>query len=183
VALGGEVAQPRWGAADRGEYRQAAGATNTPLMDVISRNTKAKTLMTRSKIVAAVLAVLAASAARAEVVTLACQFTKTIGFALSPTTQLTVIIDLNAGTIGVEGTTEKVKISENMVSWMAPADKTRCQMGGINRITGEFGQQILNKSCQEIPAADFNGIVGEGSDANVSELWKGFCIPANKKIF
>ena len=81
-----------------------------------------------------------------------------------------------------EGRREKVKISENMVSWMVP-DGNSCQMGGINRITGEFGQQTLKKTCQEVPAADFNGMVGERSDANVSELWKGFCIPATKKMY
>jgi hypothetical protein len=99
---------------------------------------------------------------------------------------LTVIIDLDAGTMGGrEGTTEKVKISESMVSWMVPDpfDTTRCQMGGINRITGEFGQQILKKTCQQIGAANFDGMVGGGSSADVFAHWKGFCIPANKKIF
>src|SRR5215471_18566838 len=108
------------------------------LMDIISRSIAT---MTQSKIIAGVVvAVLAASAVRAEVVTLACQFVKMVGVGTpSSPTQLTVIIDLDAGTMGGrEGTTEKVKISENMVSWMVPDpfDTTRCQMGGINRITG-----------------------------------------------
>src|SRR5262245_21767253 len=130
------------------------------LMDIISRSIAT---MTQSKIIAGVVvAVLAASAVRAEVVTLvACQFVKTVGVGTpSSPTQLTVIIDLDAGTMGGrEGTTEKVKISENMVSWMVPDpfDTTRCQMGGINRITGEFGQQILKKTCQQIGAANFDG--------------------------
>jgi hypothetical protein len=124
----------------------------------------------------------AISAVRAEVVTLSCEVT--LNRVRTPPTHTfeSIIIDLDAGTIKGPAGTANAQIDPNMVKWMSPYNTTWCQTGSVDRITGDYNNQVWKNTCQEVQA-DFNGRIGEGSNVHIFEGRKGYCIPANKKIF
>jgi hypothetical protein len=93
-----------------------------------------------------------------------------------------IIIDLDAGTIKGPAGTANAQIDPNMVKWMSPYNTTWCQTGSVDRITGDYNNQVWKNTCQEVQA-DFNGRIGEGSNVHIFEGRKGYCIPANKKYF
>jgi hypothetical protein len=139
-------------------------------------------LTTRNKIaVAAVVAALTASVAYADVITLSCSVT--LGGEHVPEAQAveTVVIDLDAHTVqGPAGTVNISVEKSTLITWMDPYETTKCQQGIVDRVTGEYQNQLWNNNCQDIDAAfkdRFQRWVPE-----LIETWRGFCKPA-KQLF
>ena len=107
--------------------------------------------MTRNRTaLAALMWLSAASAVRAEVVTLSCEVT--LNRVRTPPTHTfeSIIIDLDAGTIKGPAGMANAQIDPNMVKWMSPYNTTWCQTGSVDRITGDYNNQVWKNTCQEV---------------------------------